>query len=537
MIIENLKYIPEKNSCQTLVDYAECLTDWYIDKIPIADRKRKGQYFTPKNVSELMVSLFENIGKTGVIRILDPGAGIGIFESAFCEYVKSLKKKVKLSFVLYENDTNVIPFLKQNMQACKDDMAAKGFKINYKIFEEDFILSNVQIFNDLEEFDYNKNGYEFVILNPPYYKLNKNSPQVIDLKSIVSGQPNIYPLFMAISAKLLKNGGQIIALTPRSYCSGLYFKAFRKWFFKTVKPRKIHLFDSRREIFKKYDVLQENVILNAIKTSEIPENIQISVSKGIPNNEETLMIRNTTYDKIVVESNNDIVMRIPTSEIDELIAEHIDKFDDNLETLGFNVSTGPVVPFRAKDFLLKSLHDGNDFVPLIWMHNLVDGLIKWPLEKNDTPIGLTMTKTSVKILRPNKNYVLTKRFSTKEGKQRINAGIYLKKSSNSDFIGIENHINYLYKKSGELTLDEAHGIASLLNSKLYNQYFQITNGSTQVNASEIRNLPLPSLEIIREIGYLIRNLKPSDNITREHIIITALKIDEKISRESLTNDN
>lgn len=527
-----MNVIPQKTANQTLVDYTECLTDWYIDKTPINYRKKRGQYFTPNEISELMLSLFENIGKIKVIRILDPGAGIGIFESTFCEYLKSIKKKVKISFDLYENDTNIIPLLEQNMQTCKDDMAAKGLKIDYKIFIEDFILSNTRIFNNQEKFDYNRNGYDLIILNPPYYKLNKKSPQVIGMKNIVSGQPNIYPLFMAISAKLLKDGGQMTALTPRSYCSGSYFRAFREWFFKTLKPQKIHLFDSRKEIFKKYDVLQENVILNAIKTSKKPENIQISVSKGIPTDEEMLMIRNTTYDKILIENNDDIVMRIPTSEIDELIADYIDKFDNNLETLGFKVSTGPVVPFRAKNLLLKKINDCNDFIPLVWMHNLIDGMIKWPLENNEIPIGLKMTKESVKILRPNKNYVLIKRFSTKEGKQRINAGIYLKYCSNSDYIGIENHVNYLYKKGGELTIDEAHGISTLLNSKLYNQYFQITNGSTQVNVSEIRNFPFPSLEIIREIGTLIRNLKMTD-LKKESIIINTLKIEEKISSELL----
>ena len=536
MITENLKAIPEKTANQTLTDYTESLTDWYIGKTPIENRKRKGQYFTPKRVSELMVSLFENIEQTGVIKILDPGAGIGIFESVFCDYIKSFKRKTKISFDLYENDAEVLPLLELNMKMCKKNMAFQGFEVSYKIFDEDFILSNAPIFNNLENFDADKDGYDFVISNPPYYKLNKDSPQVIGMKRIVSGQPNAYPLFMAVSAKLLKTGGQMTVLTPRSYCSGLYFKTFRKWFFKTVKPQKIHLFESRKEIFKKYGVLQENVILNAIKTSKIPENILISESKGIPNEDEMTKIKNTTYDKIIVEKDNDIVMRIPISIIDELIAVYIDNFDNNLEKLGFRVSTGPVVPFRAKNCLLKKTRDYN-IIPLLWMHNIVDGRIRWPLEMNDTPIGLKRTKESEKILKPNKNYVLVKRFSTKEGKQRINAGIYLSDIINSDFIGIENHINYIYKRDDELTKDEVYGIATLLNSKLYNKYFQITNGSTQVNASEIRNLPIPSLEIIREVGVSIQNLKQADTTAKEKIILKALKIGEKISSELLAVDD
>lgn len=536
MSAENLESVPKKSTNQTLVDYTEQLTDWYIEKIPIEIRKKKGQYFTNKEVSKLMVALFNNIDQKKEIKILDPGAGIGIFESSFCEYLKSLKKQVKVSFDLYENDTNVLSLLELNMKACGEEMASESIEIDYKIFNEDFILSNASIFNNQKNFDSNRKGYDFIISNPPYYKLNKDSPQIVEMENIVNGQPNIYPFFMAISARLLKNNGQMTVLTPRSYCSGLYFKKFRECFFNDIRPQKIHLFESRKEIFKKFGVLQENVILNAIKTSKNPKNILISTSNGIPNEDETIHAKKSNYDKIVIQKNNDIVMRIPISVIDELIAEHIDNFDNNLKKLGFKVSTGPVVPFRAKKFLLKNMHNYN-IIPLIWMHNIVDGIIKWPLEMNSVPIGLIRTKESEKILKPNKNYILIKRFSTKEGKQRINAGIYLKNYINSKFIGIENHINYIDKKDGELSKEEAYGLAALLNSKLYNRYFQITNGSTQVNASEIRDLPIPSLKIIKDIGISTGNLMQTDTVAKEKIILKFLKIDEIISSELLAFNN
>lgn len=128
MITENMDDIPEKNVNQTLVDYTESLTDWYIEKTPIEYRKEKGQYFTPRRLSEFMVKQFENIKKEE-INILDPCAGVGIFESTFCEYMKSLEKNVKLSFDLYENDANLVHLLRRNMGACKEDMASEGYKV------------------------------------------------------------------------------------------------------------------------------------------------------------------------------------------------------------------------------------------------------------------------------------------------------------------------------------------------------------------------------------------------------------------------
>jgi len=528
----NSEEIPKKTVRQTLTDYTESLTDLYLKMTPADYRKKRGQYFTPIKVSEFMIKQFENINKKKRLRILDPAAGVGIFESTFCEYIKSSKNNdTRISFDLYESDSNLIPLLKHNMMACKKEMYRYGFDFSYKIFNKDFILSNASLFSIKNGLFANKKGYDLVIANPPYYKLKKNSPHVSKMKSIVDGPPNIYPLFMALSAALLVNGGQITVLTPRSYCSGLYFRRFRKWFFDIIKPYKIHLFESRKEVFKRYGVLQEIVILTAIKTKKIPRSVFISVSNGTPDENKKLRNRTTAYDRVIIKKDNDMLMRIPLSKLDELIADYIDKFEDNLESLGYRVSTGPVVPFRVKDLLLYHTYDCNNVVPLIWMHNIINGMTIWPVKDNDKATGIRKTDESKKILLPNKNYVLIKRFSTKEGKQRINAGIHLSNRFKSDFVGIENHVNYIHKRDGKLTVNEAYGIATLLNSRIYNRYFQMINGNTQINAVEINNLPFPSIETIKEIGQAIRNLRRENNdIVREQIIAKLLKVDKKIER-------
>ena len=56
---------------------------------------------------------------------------------------------------------------------------------------------------------------------------------------------------------------------------------------------------------------------------------------------------------------------------------------------------------------------------------------------------------------------------------------------------------------------EAYGLSAILNSTIYDRYFQIINGSTQVNASEIMNFPFPDIEKIRLIGRLVRENKDS----------------------------
>lgn len=516
------------NKIQNLTNFTENLTNLYIDNTSQEYRKERGQYFTPKLTSDFMVRQLQNLTKKESIKILDPGAGTGIFESAVCDFLLTQKNRSRIFFDLYEIDRNIIPLLKKNMKMCQEVMANNRFEITYKIHNNDFILSNAHFLNDLTYFNHDRDGYDFIISNPPYFKLKKESPQATKMSSIVKGQPNIYALFMALSAQLLKNGSQMTVITPRSYCSGAYFRVFRKWFFKYMKPVKIHIFESRKKIFKKYNVLQEMLILTAVKSFEAPEKIQVTTSVGEIDEINNSGIRNSAYQNFITENNDDIIIRIPISELDEHIITEFSKFKFNLNRLGFKTSTGPVVPFRAKDYLLSDINGLQNYVPLIWMQNIINGKVVWPIHIKDKNIAIVSDESAQKLLVPKSNYVLVKRLSSKEGKQRISAGILLEKNLNSDFIGIENHLNYIHKANGVFTEHEAYGIAALLNSKLFNKYFQTMNGNTQVNATEIMNLPLPSLEIINRVGKLIKKDEENNKIKNEAIIANELNINEKI---------
>jgi adenine-specific DNA-methyltransferase len=72
-------------------------------------------------------------------------------------------------------------------------------------------------------------------------------------------------------------------------------------------------------------------------------------------------------------------------------------------------------------------------------------------------------------------------------------------------VGLENHLNYIYRRKGELTEKEAFGLAALLNSELIDNYFRTFNGNTQISATELRALPLPSLALIEKLGEQVMN--------------------------------
>ena len=93
--------------------------------------------------------------------------------------------------------------------------------------------------------------------------------------------------------------------------------------------------------------------------------------------------------------------------------------------------------------------------------------------------------------------MFVKRFTSKEEKRRLQCGIYLKADhSQYKYISTQNKINYIKCDTPEL----AYGLFVLLNSTLYDAYYRILNGSTQVNSTEINLMPVPSKEAIREMG-------------------------------------
>ncbi len=263
---------------KSLINYSESLSELYTDNININERKQKGQIFTPMQVSSFMAKLFK-INKTQ-FNLLDPGAGTGILTSAFCNQLVIINKRSNINIDVYENDTNLLPLLKKNLLKCKQELEDKGYKINFSIYSEDFILKNAKYFRKDSLFNNkdNQKYYDYIISNPPYYKLNKNSLQAKVIPELISGQPNIYALFMGISASLLKSDGEMVFITPRSFCSGLYYKKFREWLLNNIHIEHIHIFESRKEVFDKDKILQENIIIKAKKTKNDRGNKKIYIT-------------------------------------------------------------------------------------------------------------------------------------------------------------------------------------------------------------------------------------------------------------------
>jgi len=487
-------------------------------------RKKIGHFGTPAVIAEFMTTMLTNI-PTNNVRLLDPGAGVGVLTAAVCDRIAQINTPIKVEVVLYENEPDLITILEQTMAVAKTVLNKNGHKLQFTIHEKDFILSNAPLENGLSRINgSDREMFDMVIMNPPYYKLRKDSKQSKAMSHIVHGQPNIYALFMAIGAQLLRKDGEIIAITPRSYCNGLYFRDFRKWFFERITPYHIHMFESRKHAFHENGVLQEHIIL-AGRHNKYNGDVAITVNKSrdLQNSKR----HDVPIHRIIDDSTENKIIRIPSSALDQRITDIIDNWPTRFNDIGLCISTGPVVTFRAREHLLDK-EDKTESVPLILAHNVRPFVILWPSKHNKKDTFFKVCDESLSLLLQVKNYLILKRFTTKEEKRRLVAGMLLADDYSFTHLALENHLNYVYKLNGELSKPESYGLAALFNSALLDRYFRTINGNTQVNATEIRTLPLPKLKDIRKIGEQIMKLNQPDATKIEGLILDYLEINGEI---------
>ena len=467
-------------------------------------KKEYGQYLTPIEVANFMGSLI-SANEKDEITILDPGIGTGALACAVCENALLKIKGLKtINIIGYEIDSEIIPYTKKSLNYLSKWLKLKDIETTIEIIEDDFILHNSDILDYREKLFSDKSiqrKIDIVISNPPYFKVNKN-----DLRSkIVHGQPNIYSLFMTVSAFMLKDDGEMIFITPRSYTSGFYFKSFRELFFSEITPEQFHLFVSRDEAFERDEVLQEHLIIHGKrKTGTIKTDKKIVISHSHNSSDLDFAIKRNALLKDVIDfdSKNKFIF-LPLSDNEENTIAFVNSWTGNLNKYNMEISTGKVVPFRARELIFKEVNTKDNYAPFIWMNHIKNERIEWPIQNWRKDQFIIINDNSIPLLIPNGNYVLMRRFSPKEEKKRINSAPFYQSNFKFAYIGLENHVNYIHRPNGKLSLEEITGLSAILNSQYLDIYFRTLNGNTEVSATEIRNLPLPDYDFIINVGKII----------------------------------
>jgi adenine-specific DNA-methyltransferase len=239
------------------------------------------------------------------------------------------------------------------------------------------------------------------------------------------------------------------------------------------------------------------VVLYSKRRATRSGKITISVSEGAADLAERRTL--TCPRREVVADDENAVVSLPTSSASLELMKRFRALPNTLEDLGLQVSTGPVVPFRASE-LLADADCLAPTVPLLWLQHVRRGQVIWPLGEQFRKHEHIRRDAGSKLLVPAANYVVLRRFSAKEEERRLTAAPLLADGWATDEIGLENHLNYIHRPGGELAVHEAHGLAALLNSRILDQFFRVASGNTQVSATEIRMLRLPTRKAIEHLG-------------------------------------
>jgi adenine-specific DNA-methyltransferase len=459
---------------------------------PTKNRKQRtenqillAQYFTPPAIADFMSKMFTRTPSKP--SILDAGAGEGVLGISLLKQVDSSS-----DIIFVEYDQLTYETLNDNLKTYSNH--------NVKTYVGDFIKYALKWKSENKLFSN-------IIINPPYFKLSVSSESSVLLRQNGIIVTNIYAAFMWLSLQLLKEGGEMVAIVPRSFCNGVYFKQFREAIVRNYSIDSIHIFESRDKVFSGDSVLQENIIIKISKAQQAPF-VVITYSEDNLFSDITERIANK--DLVLNPQDDDHIIHIPGKD-QTVILEH--ELHTRLNELGLSVSTGPIVDFRSRDQISPNYKNGS--VPLLYSQHMNGYHIEWPINNFKKAGQYYIPSESKNTFPLDGYYVAVRRFSSKEEKRRIFAAVVDPKSIHADRITFENHLNFFHIQKKGLEEDIALGLCAYLNSSILDEHFRKLSGHTQVNVGDLKKIPYPNIQQLKKIGMIVKetNDLPDNAIT------------------------
>lgn len=444
---------------------------------------------TPAPVARFMASLFPP-SSLDACHLLDAGAGVGALSCAFLDrWASGDEFRFKETQVeAYEIDDALRGHLKETLARY-----AEKLPLACRVSADDFIRAAALQTMGLRRFTH-------AILNPPYKKINSLSDHRSILRQAGIETVNLYSAFVALALDLMQANGQLVAIIPRSFCNGPYYRPFREFILRRSALRHIHLFTSRTKAFQDDGVLQENVIIRLERGG-----VQgaVTISNSTDDSFSDLETHEQPFQRIVFPDDPESFIHVPTAPGHNLI-ELSEGVRSTLSDVKIAVSTGPVVDFRLLDHIQEGI--GEDSVPLLYPAHFSGQKIEWPKEGVKRGNAIKRNAETERWLYPNGFYTVVRRFSSKEERRRIVASVVRPDAfRNAEMLGFENHLNVFHQGKKGLPEELAYGLAVFLNTTAVDDHFRRFNGHTQVNATDLRLIKYPDRTTLTALGAWARS--------------------------------
>jgi len=475
---------------ERLIERAEARRVRVAGNLDVRHRAAWGQFFTPAPVARFLAELID-LPERGRFVVLDPGAGVGTLSAALVAKAIEADAKCSLHIVGFEADPALIEPLESTFRDCERAAARAGISITTEVRPLDFLHWAA---DQLSAGAAPREPFDACVMNPPYRKVSVASGDRKALERIGLQITNLYPGFLGAAAELLRPGGQLAAITPRSFANGPYFLPFRRFFLSRMAFDFVHVYERRGKVFADADVLQENVVFRSRKGGAVRD-VTLSQSVGFDDDPVTRVV---PADDVVSMSDPHLFIHVPLDESAVEAARTILELPASLADLGVEVSTGRVVDFRARESLL---HDPDpEAAPLIYPSHLQSGRVSWPQLDGRKPNALAINAATTSLLLPVGSYCLVKRFTAKEEPRRVVAARFHPSDVRSDVVAFENHLNVFHRKGAGLDPAVAAGLAAFLNGPAVEAYVRQFSGHTQINATDLRRLRYPGPDELVALG-------------------------------------
>lgn len=465
-----------------LLDHSESVRVRTLAKLEPSTQAKLGQFFTNARTSRLLTSM-PRLPRAGRLRVLDPGAGSGALSASLIARVLSEAPGVSIELTAVELDPSVVPALQETLGACAETAAALGSHLSYEVLQGSYVDLAPRL-----------GAFDIVVMNPPYAKLPAGDPDRLAVAASLVDPPNIYAAFIALGISNLTAGGQLVAITPRSFTNGLYFEPFRRWLLTEASFDRIHVYGSRSSVFADTGVLQENVVWSVTRGAK-RDTVALTSSTD---QQDVGTSRTVAYDEVVHPDDAHQYVRIPAASSDSETVDLMARLPFRLADLGLQASTGRVVDFRSRDQLVEPALA--ESYPMVYPANIIGGTVQHPRPTGKVQHYSIIDPADRKGLVPSGTYLLIKRFSAKEERRRIVSGVWDADAQAETPVAFDNKLNYIHANGQGLDRHLAFGLAIWLNSTVVDDYFRTFSGHTQVNATDLRGMRLPSAAILRQLG-------------------------------------
>lgn len=456
------------NDFSRLYKFVEGNSQKWAQSTSKAYSRQIGQVFTPIAMAHQLSSLLPDSELLSIKPcIADPGAGTGILSITLAARIYE-HYPTPLSIFGFETDRRVAEDFSRAWEMFQHQAE---HQIDHYLFdsfaEHAETLLRSGAWPNLPKPD-------FITTNPPFRKLARSSELSKLLAKYGIPVTNTYAAFVVLAVSWLREGGCLLAILPRSFASGDYFKKFRKWISKRMSVEHVMLFKSR-SCFR--NCLQENLCIYLKKKPNQSQRVRITVSDTPTSTPD--------YDLILPASEiiADSGWVLPRSAEDIELLNLNRQRPETMASLGLSFSTGKVELHRI---------NGDIETPVIYARDFdARGCITWGETRK--PRMVNANKSQVLDLPKSGGYVALKRISANDGDraQRLYPVWLSRESTGYAQICLDNHVQYFHRNGKALSQKRGEALVDFLLSEEAQAVIRSCSGTTQVNRADIEKLRFP----------------------------------------------